>query len=119
MWLGREPLVQAVEFCRSVSGIIAQEVALAMRDPSHGREARSIRSGTVQAPWASAISPPEPRADPHREAVLRELERWRAPVLTDEEIEIYAKVFLMKRGHELVPFFLWIDDVVRTTFRRE
>jgi len=45
--------------------------------------------------------------------VLRELERWRAPVLTDEQIEIYAKVFLMKRGHELVPFFLWIDDIAR------
>ena len=84
-----------------------------MRDPSHGREARSSRSGTAEAPSASATSPPESRADPYREAVLRELERWHAPVLTDEQIEIYAKVFLMKRGHELVPFFLWIDDIAR------
>jgi hypothetical protein len=88
-----------------------------MRDPLYGREARSSRSGVAEAPWASATSPPESRADPHREAVLRELERWRAPVLTDEEIEIYAKVFLMKRGHELVPFFLWIDDIARISLR--
>jgi hypothetical protein len=88
-----------------------------MRDPSHGREARWSRSGTAQASWASATSPAESRADPHGEAVLRELERWRAPVLTDEEIEIYAKVFLMKRGHELVPFFLWIDDMARISLR--
>ena len=84
-----------------------------MKDGSHGGEARSSRSGTAEAPWAPATSPPESRADPHRAAVLRELERWRAPVLTDEQIEIYAKVFLMKRGHELVPFFLWIDDIAR------
>ena len=90
-----------------------------MRDPSHGREVRSIRSGTAEAPWASATSPPESRADPYREAVLRELERWSAPVLTDEEIEIYAKVFLMKRGHELVPFFLWIDDIARISLRHD
>jgi hypothetical protein len=87
-----------------------------MRDPSYVREARPNRSGAAEATWASAI-PPEPRADPHHEAVLRELERWRAPVLTDEEIEIYAKVFLMKRGHELVPFFLWIEDSARISLR--
>jgi hypothetical protein len=84
-----------------------------MRDRSHGGEARFGRSGTAEAPWAPATSPPESPADPHRAAVLRELERWRAPMLTDEQIEIYAKVFLMKRGHELVPFFLWIDDIAR------
>ena len=40
-------------------------------------------------------------------------------MLTDEEIEIYAKVFLMKRGHELVPFFLWIDDIARIALRHD
>ena len=91
----------------------------ATRDPSYVREARPSRSGAAEVPWTPATAtPPESRLETHHEAVLRELERWRAPVLTDEEIEIYAKVFLMKRGHELVPFFLWIDDIARTTFRR-
>jgi len=75
--------------------------------------------GNRRGSSASATSPPESRADPYREAVLRELERWSAPVLTDEEIEIYAKVFLMKRGHELVPFFLWIDDIARIALRHD
>jgi hypothetical protein len=89
-----------------------------MRDPSYSREVKPSRSGAAEVPWASATrSPLESRADPHHEAVLRELERWRAPVLTDEEIEIYAKVFLMKRGHELIPFFLWIDDTARISLR--
>ena len=92
----------------------------ATRNPLYFRETRQSRSGVAEVPWAPTTAvPPESRVDPHQEAVLRELERWRAPVLTDEEIEIYAKVFLLKRGHELVPFFLWIDDVVRTIFRRE
>jgi hypothetical protein len=89
----------------------------ATRDPSYVREARPSRSGAAEVPWTPGM-PPESRLETHHEAVLRELERWRAPVLADEEIEIYAKVFLMKRGHELVPFFLWIDDIARITFRR-
>jgi hypothetical protein len=41
--------------------------------------------------------------------VQRQLQRWEAPVLSDEEIEVYAKIFLMRPGHELMPFFLWMD----------
>ena len=91
----------------------------ATRDPSYVREAKPSRSGAAEVPWTAATAiPPESRLETHQEAVLRELERWHAPVLTDEEIEIYAKVFLTKRGHELIPFFLWIDDIARNTFRR-
>jgi hypothetical protein len=91
----------------------------AMRDSSYTRESRPSRSGAAEVSWAPATATtPEPRADLHHEAVLRELERWRAPVLADEEIETYAKVFLMKRGHELVPFFLWIDDAARIALRQ-
>jgi hypothetical protein len=82
----------------------------AMRDPS----ARPAGSEAFEALRASTKdTPPETRGNLHHEAVLRELERWRAPVLTDEEIEICAKVFLMKRGHQLIPFFLWLDDHAR------
>lgn len=91
----------------------------ALRGPSYLRVAGSNRAGVVEVPVA-----PEPAArnverkqSRHEEAVRRQLSRWRAPVLSDEEIETYAKVFLMKPGHELVPFFLWIDDAARAAHR--
>ena len=40
--------------------------------------------------------------------------RWiSGAVLSDEAIETYGKLFLMKPGHELVPFFLWIEDAIK------
>jgi hypothetical protein len=74
----------------------------------------------VEVPLAAAGPGPnhvERKPVRREEAVRRMLSRWKAPVLTDEEIETYAKVFLMKPGHELVPFFLWIDDT-RAAYHR-
>jgi len=83
----------------------------AMRGPSYLRVARTSRAGAVEVPYhSSAIRLAETRQGQGENAVVRMLARWRAPVLSDEEIETYAKLFLMKPGHDLVPFFLWIDD---------
>ena len=84
----------------------------ALRGPSYLRVAGSNRAGVVEVPLGAAAIPAstERKAGRHDEAVRRQLSRWRAPVLSDEEIETYAKLFLMKPGHELVPFFMWIDD---------
>lgn len=92
----------------------------ALRGPSYLRVAGSNRAGVVEVPVAAAPAPSsaERKAGRHEEAVRRLLTRWRAPVLSDEEIETYAKVFLMKPGHELVPFFLWIDDATRAAHHR-
>jgi len=92
----------------------------AMRGPSYLRVARANRAGTVEVPYDASASRrrAEKRPGQGEDALLLILARWRAPVLTDEEIETYAKVFLMKPGHELVPFFLWIDDATHAADRR-
>jgi len=75
----------------------------ARRGPSYLRASGGARTGRVEMPL---LEEAPPRVD---DAVQRQLYRWQAPVLSDEEIELYAKIFLMKPGHELVPFFLWMD----------
>ena len=91
----------------------------AMRGPSYLRIARTNRPGAVELPCEqTGTTYRERRAAPRQDALLRVLARWRAPVLSDEEIETYAKLFLMKPGHELVPFFLWIDDATHAAARR-
>ena len=85
----------------------------ALRGPSYLRVAGSNRTGVVEVP-ASPRTPSVPRKHGrHEESLRRLLTRWKAPVLSDEEIETYGKLFLMKPGHELVPFFLWIEDAIR------
>jgi len=73
----------------------------ARRGPSYLRASGGVRTGRVEMPVLAEASPDD--------LVQRELSRWQAPVLSDEEIELYAKIFLMKPGHELMPFFLWMD----------
>ena len=92
----------------------------AMRGPSYLRLVESQRAGAIEIPAkadSETDSVDEQSADGYN-AVLRLLTRWRAPVLSDEEIEALARVFLMKPGHEFVPFFLWIDDAMRAVARR-
>ena len=100
---------------RKLGGAVDQEETVkAMRGPSYLRIARTSRTGAIEVPYhSSAIRHAERRQGQGEDALLRSLARWRAPVLSDEEIETYAKLFLMKPGHELVPFFLWIDDAAR------
>jgi hypothetical protein len=87
----------------------------ALRGPSYLRIAGSSRTGVVEVPAAAprAAGTAERKPSRHDESLRRILSRWRAPVLSDEAIETYGKVFLMKPGHELVPFFLWIEDAIR------
>jgi hypothetical protein len=74
----------------------------ANRGPSYLRVGPADRAGHVETPRpASSEAPGDP--------VQRQLQRWQAPILPDEEIEFYAKLFLMRPGHELIPFFLWMD----------
>lgn len=48
-----------------------------------------------------------------RDEVMRQLERWIAPVVDESVIEAAAKIYLQKPGHELMPFFLWFDAWTR------
>jgi len=76
----------------------------ARRGPSYLRANGVARPGRVEMPPLGEAS-----IAGVDEALQRHLQRWEAPVLSDEEIELYAKIFLMNPGHELMPFFLWMD----------
>jgi hypothetical protein len=92
----------------------------AMRGPSYLRLVESHRAGAIESPAKadSEASSDDQQTGDEYGAVYRLLNRWRAPVLSDDEIEAFARVFLMKPGHEFVPFFLWIDDAMRAVSHR-
>ncbi len=92
----------------------------ATRGPSYLRLAESQRAGAIEIPVRTEFVTEfgDRQADGQHDAVLRLLNRWRAPVLSDEEIDALARVFLMKPGHEFVPFFLWIDDAMKAVTHR-
>jgi hypothetical protein len=92
----------------------------AARGPSYLRLAESQRPGTIEIPVGaeSATGYADRQSGGQHDAVLRLLSCWSAPVLSDEELDALARVFLMKPGHEFVPFFLWIDDAVRAVAHR-
>ena len=85
----------------------------ALRGPSYLRVAASNRTGVVEVPTTPRAPAAVRKSGRHDESLRRLLTRWKAPVLSDEQIETYGKLFLMKPGHELVPFFLWIEDAIR------
>jgi hypothetical protein len=41
--------------------------------------------------------------------IARQLATWKAPALPDEVLDAMATIFLMHPGHELTPFFVWLD----------
>jgi len=93
----------------------------AMRGPSYLRLAGSRRTGVIEIPCP--VDSPSALVDDRlmerrQDAIHRQLQGWKAPILSDDTIEMYARLFLMKPGHELVPFFLWIDDATRATAHR-
>jgi hypothetical protein len=45
-----------------------------------------------------------------REEMVRLLDAWQAPTLTDGVIDALATIFLMRPEHAVIPFFLWIDE---------
>ena len=79
----------------------------AKRTHSYFRVAASSRSGRIEMPFPPDAAGAE--APPARDPLQREIEKWKAPVLSEEEIEIYGQIFLMTPGHELMPFFLWVN----------
>jgi hypothetical protein len=81
----------------------------AKRTPSYFRVAASSRSGRIEMPFEPG--PGDEEAPPPRDPLRSAIERWKAPVLSEEEIEIYGQIFLMTPSHELMPFFLWVDAV--------
>jgi hypothetical protein len=107
--------------CSSFEGTEERSMLLkATRGPSHLRLAESQRAGAIEIPVRTEFVTgfADRQDDDQGNAVLRLLSRWRAPVLSDEEVDALARVFLMKPGHEFVPFFLWIDDAMRAVAQR-
>jgi hypothetical protein len=48
-----------------------------------------------------------------REQIARHLAKWEAPTLQDNVLDALATIFLMQPGHELTPFFVWLDHRLR------
>lgn len=48
-----------------------------------------------------------------REQIARQLATWQAPALPDEVLNTLATIFLMQPGHELTPFFVWLEHRLR------
>ena len=48
-----------------------------------------------------------------REQIARQLATWEAPALPDQVLDALATIFLMQPGHELTPFFVWLEQRLR------
>ena len=48
-----------------------------------------------------------------REQIAGQLAAWEAPALPDQVLDALATIFLMQPGHELTPFFVWLDHRLR------
>ena len=53
------------------------------------------------------------RYSSRREQIARQLAKWEAPALPDRVLDALATIFLMQPGHELTPFFVWLDHRLR------
>ena len=60
-------------------------------------------------PLSAQIASDDWRCSYHAEMV-RQLEQWKAPSLPDEILATLGTIFLMQRGHELTPFFVWLEQ---------
>ena len=72
----------------------------------------------IRIPNAQSDVPGQPtrlgeRYSSRRERIARELAKWEAPALPDRVIDALATIFLMQPGHELTPFFVWLDHRLR------
>jgi hypothetical protein len=45
--------------------------------------------------------------------LVRQLAKWQAPALPDQVLDTLATIFLMQPGHELTPFFVWLEHRLR------
>ena len=48
-----------------------------------------------------------------REQIAHHLAKWEAPALPDNVLDALATIFLLQPGHELTPFFVWLDHRLR------
>jgi hypothetical protein len=80
--------------------------------------AQVIRISNAQSEAAAPLFANEPAGlgewfSSHREETVRQLMTWQAPVLPNEVVEALATIFLMQPGHNLIPFFVWLEDRLR------
>ena len=73
-----------------------------------------IRIPNAQSNVPVRLSAGEParlgaRHPSRREQIARQLAKWEVPALSDEVVDALATIFLMQPGHELTPFFVWLD----------
>ena len=68
----------------------------------------SVRSRHPLRP--SELGPFDAWLSSRGEEIVQQLERWEPPFLPDEVIDAWATIFLMQRGHEVMPFFAWLEQ---------
>jgi hypothetical protein len=73
-----------------------------------------IPNARSEAPRPIApLAGPDQESYSRPEQIARRLATWKAPALPDEILNALATIFLMHPGHELTPFFVWLDDRLR------
>jgi hypothetical protein len=77
-----------------------------------------IRIPNAQSNVPARLSAGQPshlgeRNSSRREQIARQLAKWEAPTLPDHVLDALATIFLMQPGHELTPFFVWLDHRLR------
>ena len=77
-----------------------------------------IRIPNTQSTVLARLSASQPtrhgeRYSSRREQIARQLAKWEAPTLPDHVLDALATIFLMQPGHELTPFFVWLDNRLR------
>ena len=53
------------------------------------------------------------RYSSRRTQIAHQLAKWEAPALPDNVLDALATIFLLQPGHELTPFFVWLDHRLR------
>ena len=80
-----------------------KKIARLIRLPDSGPSVRDQRSTGEPADLAQWLSV-------SGEEMVRQLDAWHAPTLTDGVVDALATIFLMRPEHAVIPFFLWLDE---------
>ena len=77
-----------------------------------------IRIPNTQSTVLARLSASQPtrhgeRYSSRRTQIAHQLAKWDAPALPDNVLDALATIFLMQPGHELTPFFVWLDHRLR------
>ncbi|MGH7896796.1 MAG: hypothetical protein ACREQQ_02525, partial [Candidatus Binatia bacterium] len=76
-------------------------------------ESTEVHELAADLPSVEETATPAANAASNRDKIDSRIEAWHAPVLPDEIVDTLATIFLMQPGHELMPFFLWLDGKVK------